>query len=587
MSSPLASSVSSSTELPPTRSSHDASSSSNLPKTNNFLTQLEAMMGAVKKEASTLENMKAKLKEMEELKNKFQDMKNKYAQLENVNLELKRNLLDSDSLNQEIRNDMQKLNDLYQSERMKISDLQQVLLRKDQDISTLHHEKDMIAKETLKIPELKKLNKSLKSAMNQLKQAHEDEKKAYQLTIHDLEKKHIALETTKEEMTSHFWNMKSEIDQLQKDKVDHESFFKEHKQKEEAMKSEILLYYNRLYMMAEDRINSVSEVHKLQKEKNAQISQLDSEKQGLHSQLFHLQIEYDLLNQKYKLYEESALEQSKIQVNNITLLQDTMKELSNKNMELVKDHANLKNKLTTKNHENEKIFLENEKLKQQLTNTEFHSQQMEMELISSNKILQQEKTELANNLTHITSLYENLNNSNKSEKDKLWQEIEKLKEVENTLLEENERFHFELQEKNLLIQSYENDKKNLTSMTQYENQQSHHIIQTLKDELEKRLQDLMSLRSERDELVNQKTQHDTSLSELKNEFVQKENILKRTLETDRNKLKQEMIARANRIKALEGEKQELLNETNELVAQIAEARRANQDNKNVNEVNSY
>lgn len=41
-----------------------------IPKTANFLNQLESMMNAVKKEASALETMKAKLKDMEELKGK-------------------------------------------------------------------------------------------------------------------------------------------------------------------------------------------------------------------------------------------------------------------------------------------------------------------------------------------------------------------------------------------------------------------------------------------------------------------------------------------------------------------------------------
>ncbi len=41
-----------------------------IPKTANFLNQLESMMNAVKKEAGALETMKAKLKDMEELKGK-------------------------------------------------------------------------------------------------------------------------------------------------------------------------------------------------------------------------------------------------------------------------------------------------------------------------------------------------------------------------------------------------------------------------------------------------------------------------------------------------------------------------------------
>ncbi len=49
---------------------NSASMPGGIPKTANFLNQLESMMNAVKKEAGALETMKAKLKDMEELKGK-------------------------------------------------------------------------------------------------------------------------------------------------------------------------------------------------------------------------------------------------------------------------------------------------------------------------------------------------------------------------------------------------------------------------------------------------------------------------------------------------------------------------------------
>lgn len=81
------------------------------------------------------------------------------------------------------------------------------------------------------------------------------------------------------------------------------------------------------------------------------------------------------------------------------------------------------------------------------------------------------------------------------------------------------------------------------------------LVQTLKYELEKRLDDLMNIRQERDSLVKDKEEHLSIIEEIKNELSKNETTFRKTLENDRLKMKQEMLTRTNRIRTLEAEKQ--------------------------------
>lgn len=87
------------------------------------------------------------------------------------------------------------------------------------------------------------------------------------------------------------------------------------------------------------------------------------------------------------------------------------------------------------------------------------------------------------------------------------------------------------------------------------------LAHTLRDELEKRLAELVQVRQERDQVQAVKEQVEQCIADKDKEVSRMNEMFKRTLESERNKMKQELQARAGRIQVLEGEKQELLHDS--------------------------
>ena len=99
-----------------------------------LMSPLQNIMQAVKKEASALEAVKAKIREMDGLRDRMNELKTRLQQSEEANLDLKRTLSISENLSLELRGDMQRLNDIYNSEHAQYIDMQQTNLRLDQEL---------------------------------------------------------------------------------------------------------------------------------------------------------------------------------------------------------------------------------------------------------------------------------------------------------------------------------------------------------------------------------------------------------------------------------------------------------------------
>jgi chromosome segregation ATPase len=176
-------------------------------KNVNFLSQLEHMMSSVKKEAAALESMKMKLKDAEELKRKLDEAKSRLTTAEAENQQLRRMVKEADDQNIEIRNDMQRLNDIYYAERAKLTETQQMISRLEQEISGLKMEKDFFAKEAAKVPELKSAVKTGRSQMAALKKSIEDDRGGVEQKIAEVNKKCANLEKLNEDSGRHLFNM--------------------------------------------------------------------------------------------------------------------------------------------------------------------------------------------------------------------------------------------------------------------------------------------------------------------------------------------------------------------------------------------
>jgi chromosome segregation ATPase len=145
---------------------------------------------------------------------------------------------------------------------------------------------------------------------------------------------------------------------------------------------------------------------------------------------------------------------------------------------------------------------------------------------------------------------EALQQSSKAENAKHWEEVKQLKDSEALLLEECDRLTQELQEKTVQLHATESEKQVKESTLRQEASGSSQMVATLKDELERRLKDLMQLREERDQYQAEKEDLSTTVEGLKADMAKNENMFKKTLESDRAKLKGELQTRSNKVRSL-------------------------------------
>lgn len=95
----------------------------------------------------------------------------------------------------------------------------------------------------------------------------------------------------------------------------------------------------------------------------------------------------------------------------------------------------------------------------------------------------------------------------------------------------------------------------------------------LRSELERRLEELSKARTERDAYLIEKEAYEKKFIDLETSTKRNEQAFKKALETDRSKIQQEVKSKVSRLKSLEGEKEELLKEMNELMNQSGENHR--------------
>jgi chromosome segregation ATPase len=541
-----------------------------LPKTANFLNQLEGMMAAVKKEASALESMKIKLKEMEEVKTRYSEVKRKLQDSEQEIYDYKKKISDYEHNLQEMRKDMQKLNDLFNSNSLKLMETQTQLQKTDSEIASLKLEKDYLFKENEKHLEYKKINKNMKIQFNSLKQTLEDEKTSAQQQITDWQNKFTKVEKSKSEISNHVYELTEQLEKLKGIIQEKNVELQGNAEVVNVEKDKFSVYKERSLMIIED-LKARYELKLLK------IKKIIPENSSLTIEIVKLQQivnnkneeNHDLTN-KLSLLEEKYLNLKMSQDKLIQGMGENQKEMSSKNSHLLQENNSLKSKFIIKQNENETLQNELLNLKNHLTNQETTFGIKEMELSNSLKSVQQQKEEFSYKLTQLTGQYETLNNSYKTETSKYWDELHKLKSTENALMEENERLSTEVQQVNMKLHYLENEHQ--MSQKQLENKSfdNNQIVTTLKEELEKRVNELISIRQEKETLAEKEKEMSSQLTEFKLEYSKLDTLMKKTLESEKTKYSKELVLKNNRIKNLETEKGELLSETHELMNQLNE-----------------
>ena len=139
----------------------------------NLFSQIEQMMAAARTEAQTLDDMKYKLRETEELKARVPELENQISAAKEMNYGLRRTMGDLERQNAQLRNDMQSLNDIYHSEHNQFVNVQQVRGNLEQEVKRLKKELATHRSDTGKASELRSSHDSLISESGNLKKTLE------------------------------------------------------------------------------------------------------------------------------------------------------------------------------------------------------------------------------------------------------------------------------------------------------------------------------------------------------------------------------------------------------------------------------
>ena len=154
-----------------------------------------------------------------------------------------------------------------------------------------------------------------------------------------------------------------------------------------------------------------------------------------------------------------------------------------------------------------------------------------------------------------------------------WEEMKAVKESEATLLSEADSLTQELHEKMTLLTSLQSEKAQWEHHSKEEINRMGHMTALMTDELEKRVMELTQITSERNALMDEKQGDKKRIEELEASVKTMEGTFKQTLDTDRTKLQEELRKRVAKLKTMETEKQELLQQTHELSSQLGVAQR--------------
>jgi predicted nucleic acid-binding Zn-ribbon protein len=544
-----------------------------LPKTANFLSQLEQMMTQVKREAAALEGMKGRLKEIDEIKQKYSETKQRLADKENEAQDLRKRLRDMEQNNNELREDFQKLNDIYSSDRKKLSDVQQQLQRSEQEVAGMKLQNEFLNTEAQKIPELKKAIKHLKKEVNQVRSASEEEKNVIIGRMHESEKCLQQSEKSKSELSQHIWQLTEEINGFKQLTDAERGKWKQKLVEKDKALSVFQLTFERKGMLFEDWL--VQKQRYLKKWNDVRMSlEEQSEARAIaERRLLGKEVESEELQQKLANARSEQDESLLGLQQKVMQSADHLRDLQQRNHQLEKELISYRSKCSSLSDEHESMLQEMKRLRQSTEGDLSERQTRDLENASMIRQLTQERDEITYQLQSITALHEGFQQQTKLDQKKLWEEIKTLKDNEAELLDEADKLSQELQEKTVQLHQLEAEKLSKENAFRAETDDVSGFLSTLRDELEKRVSELVIVRQERDMLHAAVDEKELTIEEMHSELARLDAMFKRTMNEERSKFKTELTQKTSRLKQLEAEKQELLSETQELMLQQTEAQR--------------
>jgi chromosome segregation ATPase len=219
--------------------------------------------------------------------------------------------------------------------------------------------------------------------------------------------------------------------------------------------------------------------------------------QSCQSRLTNKLEECAQLSANYKRREESHHSHTQAYNANLTAMQENSKELSEKNQILVEQNETLKHKLASAMQAAKDSSAEIDRVKNSYSLSQNNFTVRENELSQALKFETAQKVELAEKFEETVSQLQAFQTKTKAEQTKFWDEINRLKNSESQLLEEADKLTQELQEKTVKLHYLEAEKASQEDQMRGEITGASHLTNTLKSELERRLEDLVQIRKER------------------------------------------------------------------------------------------
>jgi chromosome segregation ATPase len=524
------------------------------------------MMSAVRKEAVALDDMKLRLAEMEDLKVLVPELKTQLAEAETKKTELDRALRDSDRLYLQLKTDMQRLNDLYNSERKAHLEAQNANMQLDTELGRTQQEVAFLQRECEKVNDMRKKVQVLQQQLNQSEEGGEELKKAAQRNLLAMKKKYDELEIDR---MSQLELLSSTSDELSAVRAENNRLL------EEKVSTQQLIGTMR------DQANSSSDAMRkrldeaiLREDKHMEeFSLVQNELRRCKDVLQAKTESIEGLMQKLKVSEDNRQLEKNDARSRATELSDQISNLKSQNHMLERQSADALHKLGLISGDISRYQADSERFRAESEQKDGLYAQKEAMIAQQMQALALAKDENFARYQGAVQQVESLQQQLRGIQQKHWEDLQRNKENDASVAEETDALQQELHEKSLLVIALEAEKTKLEEYVNGEVLSASQLSQTLRQELEKRIEELTTAKKEKDVVLMEKQQLLDKISDFDNILKRNDALFKQTLDNDRAKIQQEVRTKLTRLKALEADKQELLRETSELVNQLSEIRK--------------
>ena len=459
---------------------------------------------------------------------------------------------------------MQRLNDLYSKERSDHVSLQKTFGKLSDDMGRLQTELEAAAQDKAEVSRLQRLNGELNEA---LKKAFE-ENASTQRQLQTSGKEIAALKAKIAEASEHCWNIAEELRQAKLSCSQEREMRGQVEEQLAALVSQQNAADNVIKTLTSNLRKSEMLTQSADEEVTRRMQTLEAETLQLREILQSSNEEKDFLKKSLQKEEAERRREKSLVSTAIKELTEAVNGAKARNEGLSTALADARNHLV-------KVTDDNLQLEQRVTELEAL---MEREAIKFQDSINASRSELrtekenkedilrkvASASTQIELLQSQLMESHERYRETLQQQ----KQINDELRIEVAALQRSNEELQFKVKKDESDMREIRDLMQSEASATSHMTNSLRDELEKRLQELLNLRKERDSLLAEKDSFLMVASEREKSIQRKEEAFQKALEGDRARLQQELKSAVSRFKELEKDKNELLQENSDIAGKL-------------------